>query len=138
MDKRLTGSLRTLERNIRSLPRIRLFVNGWRVSVPKRGGIYVIWTLRTGKAIYVGETCNLNSRLGDLGRIANHTFRRKASKIHRTHQKKALDKVMFENYLLSFKTVPFGRKEVEEYLILKWKPQHNKPQRRLLESEQYK
>jgi RsmE family RNA methyltransferase len=57
-----------------------LDVEDWRVDVPLEAGVYVIWD-RKDIPRYVGESCNLLHRFGDLERSVNHTFRRKV-KVH--------------------------------------------------------
>ncbi len=110
----------------------------WASDVPQDAGVYVLW--KDAAPIYVGETSSLRSRMRDLTRIENHTFARLTCKqfsIEPT-DKAGLIGVLSKTYKLSFILVPFGRKEVEEYLILRWRSSlFNKPTTRLMKGTQY-
>ncbi len=129
------------EKQIREAPRRRILEkDNWKGDVPSVGGVYVIWGISTGVPVYVGETCHLNHRFIDLGQKSRHTFRRKAAKILNLSnaKEKALSQAISEGYTLSYLPIPFGRKEVEEFLILRWqKTLINKPPKRLILSNNY-
>lgn len=113
----------------------------WREDVPSVGGVYVIWNKKGRKAAYVGETCHLNHRFGDLERTVNHTFRGKVAAILKVApgNESLLSKKISRRFSISYLPLEFGRKELEEYLVLKWAGTViNKPAKRLRLSEQYK
>ncbi len=125
-----------------TLARRHTLFNGvaWRDGVPNIGGVYVIWNKGNRKAKYVGETCHLNHRFGDLERTVNHTFRVKTAAILKVSSGNdaLLSKRMSSHFSASYLPLEFGRKELEEYLRLKWASTVlNKPARRLRLSEQY-
>lgn len=110
----------------------------WRNNFPKEGGVYVLW--ENGSPVYVGETSGLWSRMGDLSRPVNHPFPAKVAIILALHEApiKELRAAIERRYKLSYVVVPFGRAEVEEYLILRWRNTLiNKPTKRLLNGVQY-
>lgn len=110
----------------------------WRKSFPQEGGVYVLW--ENGYPVYVGETSGLKSRMGDLSRPVNHPFPAKVAIILALHKApiKELRAAIERQYKLSYVLVPFGRAEVEEYLILRWRSTLiNKPTKRLLNGTQY-
>ncbi len=110
----------------------------WADDVPLEAGVYAIWEGET--PIYVGESSSLKARMSDIGRPVNHTFARKTCKalLISDTSLEDLAAAMRARYTLSFVAVPFGRAEVEEYLILRWrKTLINKPAKRLLRSPQY-
>jgi hypothetical protein len=110
-------------------------VRGWKDKFPEEGGVYVLWD--NGVPVYVGETSGLKSRMGDLSR----PFPGKVA-IILSLCKMPLEKLreaIKNKYKLSYCIIPFGRAEVEEYLILRWrKTLINKPTKRLLAGKQYK
>lgn len=82
----------------------------------------------------------MKHRLSDLSQSRTHTFRNKIAKKLGLLDASAetLSKAISDDYELSFLPVPFGRKEVEECLILKWENTLiNKPPVRLKLSENY-
>ena len=112
---------------------------GWKDKFPEEGGIYVIW--ENELPVYVGETSGLKSRMGDLSRPINHPFPKKVTLILSLQKVpiEILRKKISESYKLSYLVVPFGRAEIEEYLILRWrKTLLNKPTKRLLNGKQYR
>lgn len=142
MKKSALRKLRKLESQVRKAHRSSLHPrSGWNDDVPSLGGVYVIWEKKSRKKpIYVGETCHLKLRFGDLRRNVNHSFRKRiAKRLKLEHLSDTeFSKRLSRKYSISFVTVEFGRKELEEYLLLRWrKSAVNKPQKRLLRSEQY-
>lgn len=110
----------------------------WASDVPQDAGVYVLW--KGSSPIYVGETSSLRSRMRDLTRVENHTFARLTCKQYSiaSSDKVGLVAVLSKTYTLSFILVPFGRKEVEEFLILRWRSSlFNKPTTRLMKGTQY-
>jgi len=112
----------------------------WKMDVPSLGGVYAIWSKSSGEPVYVGETCHLSHRFSDLTRTVNHTFRRKMARQYRMVRSTdaMLSKRLSKDFKISFLVIDFGRKELEEFLILNWsKTLINKPQKRLLLSHEY-
>ncbi len=110
----------------------------WAADVPQEAGVYVLW--KEGAPVYVGETSGLRLRLRDLTNFENHSFAKNAAREFTiaTDDLVMLRQVLSQNYELSFVVVPFGRKEVEEYLILRWRSTLvNKSTSRLKKSKQY-
>ncbi len=110
----------------------------WASNVPQEAGVYVLW--KDESPIYVGETSSLRSRMRDLTRFENHTFARLTCKQFGITKvdKAGLVDIFSKTYKLSFILVPFGRKEVEEFLILRWRSSlFNKPTTRLMKGTQY-
>lgn len=110
----------------------------WAQDIPREAGVYTVW--EGDKPIYVGESSSLRARMSDIGRPLNHTFARKTCKTFLISESslEELAAAMRARYLLSFILVPFGRAEVEEYLVLRWRSTLvNKPAKRLLRSPQY-
>lgn len=103
--------------------------------------MYAIWDRSSGALVYVGETSGLRDRFGDLGRLPNHTFRRYAArllKVNRALRAAALSSAMAARFEVGFLVVKFGRAELEEFLILRFRASLvNKPAKRLLRSPQY-
>lgn len=78
--------------------------------------------------------------MGDLTVFKNHSFARRTCDLFGlvASDKKGLISAYSSNYELSFCAIPFGRKEVEEYLILRWRSTlSNKETARLLAGHQY-
>src|SRR4051794_19740965 len=111
-----------LMKKIISRPRRQMLnLAQWRDGVPECGGVYVIWDMKQ-KPRYVGESCNLLHRFGDLQRTVNHTFRRKVQVSLRLDgcTELRLSQAIAKRYQISYLPVAIGRIELEEYLILKW------------------
>lgn len=132
-------SLRDYESALSGAPR-RVVGGGqkWASDVPQDAGVYVLW--KDESPIYVGETSSLRSRMRDLTRFENHTFAKLTCKQFgiATADKAGLVDIFSKTYKLSFILVPFGRKEVEEFLIIRWRSSlFNKPTTRLMKGSQY-
>lgn len=117
-----------LEEAIKGEPRRPILSSTtWKDDVPHVGGVYVIWDKQTGNPVYVGETCHLNHRFIDLK--THHNFRRKAIDKHQfvdSPESSALSQKLSELYSLSFLPLYIGRKELEEFLNLKWRDDYGK------------
>ena len=116
----------------------------WTSIFPSCAGIYIVF--EKGKLVYVGETGNLKDRMKDLGRTVNHTLRRavgnekfcyikgweKATSKRRFNDKieKLITGYFRKNMEVSFLAIPLGRKELEEWIIEKFKPHYNKKEGR--------
>ena len=127
--------LRSLERQLMAAPRrVLLGTPSWKDDVPSVGGVYAIWSQK-GKPQHVGETCHLKHRCKDLERTVNHTFREKMAVYYGMQRcsDDDLSKKLSKEFFYSFLPVDFGRKELEEYLVVKWKSSIiNKPPKRFL------
>lgn len=106
---------------------------------PEKPGVYVLFKGR--KAVYVGETANIQKRVNNLRSTRNHTIRRTIGKKYfsdsRSYElatsnkkfpneiEKQVNKFINEKLQISIMEINFGRKEVEEYLIKKYQPCFN-------------
>jgi hypothetical protein len=139
MDPAVREFLTAREAELRTATRrVLMEAPKWADDVPHDAGVYVVW--EEDAPIYVGESSSLSARMSDIGRPVNHTFARKTCKALGITEASLEDlaHAMRSRYALSFATVPFGRAEVEEYLVLRWrKTLINQPAMRLLRSKQY-
>ncbi|MDO8684538.1 MAG: hypothetical protein Q7N50_13805 [Armatimonadota bacterium] len=106
----------------------------WHDELPKAGGVYAIWEKQTREAVavYVGETCCLEHRFADLDHTRNHPFLGKAAEyLELSRGDEHLKPQISQSYCISYLELDFGRKELEEYLVLRWKPKFNKTPGRL-------
>lgn len=135
----MNEELEKYEAALRAAPRVRpLSSKGWASHIPKESGVYVVW--EHDIPYYVGETSSLRLRMSDLSRPVNHTFSKKVAKALGLSENEyaRLATEISARYELSCVPVSFGRKEVEEYLILRWRETIiNKPTKRLLHGSQY-
>jgi hypothetical protein len=134
--------LATLEQALCDAPRrVLLGSPHWKDDVPGLGGVYAIWSKKDSRPVYVGETCHLNHRCIDLGKTVNHTFRRKMAIAYEMREcsDEELTTKLSKDFLYSFIPVELGRKELEEYLTVKWKATliNNPPKRLLLRDVSY-
>jgi len=139
MNTPLRDILERYESDLRGAARrILMSAPAWAEDVPLEAGVYAVW--EGDVPIYVGETSCLKARMSDIGRPVNHSFARKLCKalLLSPTSLDELAAAMRKSYLLSFVAIPFGRAEVEEYLVLRWRQTLvNKPAKRLLRSPQY-
>ena len=138
LPKQVRSKLEGYEEALSSSERLSpLSAVDWASDVPHEAGVYVIWQRK--KPIYVGQTSSLSARMVDLARPVNHTFSRKTCKALEIPESSLVEfKKAMKKYKLSYIQVPFGRSELEEYLVLRWrKSLINKPAARLLKSPQY-
>jgi hypothetical protein len=103
-------------------------LDSWTDGMPENPGVYAIWDINERNLAYIGETSSLKSRMRDIGKIKNHTFRRTVAKKPEmaSNEEADLSAKMSNHYAVSFIEVQFGRAELEEFLILRWKPELNK------------
>ncbi|MEW8372644.1 MAG: GIY-YIG nuclease family protein [Candidatus Thiodiazotropha sp.] len=110
----------------------------WAKQVTRDAGVYAFFD--QDNVVYIGESGSLKARMGDVRRTVNHTLRRNiGAKLFSEIEgyKKATSKMKFpehieilvDEYMKKLHTaivpVPFGRTEVEEYLVRKFKPKFN-------------
>ena len=112
--------------------------------MPNKAGVYII--REKDNTIYVGETGNIKKRMSDLNRTQNHTFRRTIGEklfskrkeyTKATSKRKYTDKLEEElsqwisnNCDVSYITLDFGRKELEEYYQEKYQLYNKRKKRR--------
>lgn len=104
----------------------------WRVEkILSKSGVYALF--EKDKLVYIGETGNLQDRMGDLNRTVNHSFRKqlgatrfggiKSKRKFADEVEKLLDDFFSEHLYVSFIPVNFGRLEIETFLIDKHQAQ---------------
>ena len=71
--------------------------------------------------MYVGETANLYERMSDLGSFRNHTFTKKIRAKHRLETASEVRSVIRRRFFVSCIAVAFGRKEIEESMVVHWR-----------------
>ena len=109
----------------------------WKHKFPQRAGIY--FGFLDNKLCYIGETAELRARMGDLGNTYNHTLRKKIgilklgfkleknektgklSNKFKDGEEVKLNKYMSDHLEIKFLDLNFGRKEVEDQLVEKYK-----------------
>ena len=130
-----------MARELENAPRRQVLRSAtWAVDTPPEPGVYALWDIQSGAAVYVGETSSLRHRMRDLGRTVNHTCRRKIAARHQLTgaNEVALSAAIAERYTPSFIQVSLGRVELEEYLSIRWgRSLFNSPARRLLRGRSY-
>lgn len=91
-------------------------------EVPKEKGLYVIIQKDENEICYIGESKNLHDRLYNHHRTGNHSSFRKnlAKKFNESLQTEFLTKCV-----VTCLPMLYGRKELEEYLVEKYKPVFN-------------
>jgi hypothetical protein len=103
----------------------------WKNHFPKLAGIYAIF--ENSNLVYIGQTSELRSRMSDIRRTYNHTFRKKIgllrlngaiikSKFSNEIEDK-LTAYMVNNCSFTYCAIPFGRLEVESFLVQKYQEQ---------------
>ena len=132
--------LEQYERSLTAAERRSLDATGvtWSGAFAAEGGVYAVWEGRT--PIYVGESSSVALRMGDIRRPVNHPFPKKVCAEHGLEpgDLTALALFMSSRYTISSLPVLFGRRELEEYLVLRWRRfVLNRPARRLRQSPQY-
>ena len=136
MEDWIESELKRLERNLLKAKRQSLLASeSWRETVPREPGVYIVWDSQTANPLYVGETANLYKRMSDIGRNANHTFRRRVLRRwkSRLQSDKLISQLISRKCMLSILVVQFGRRELEERLVGAWSEKYdllNKPVRR--------
>ncbi len=111
----------------------------WAKSFPEESAVYLF--REDCKVCYVGETGSLRGRMFDIRYTKNHTLRRNLGNHHyfrlpnyeKPSSKKGfshdieikLDDKIQKHLTLSYITISLGRKELEERLFDKLKPEYN-------------
>lgn len=123
MDTTIHTQLETLEAALIAAPCHEPFASPtWTLAVPEAPGVYVLWDVRAREPVYVGETACLRQRMIDFGRYRNHSARRKLAEQLRlaAGDEAGISAAIRERYVVSYLEVHLGRKELEEFLTLKW------------------
>jgi hypothetical protein len=110
----------------------------WLKEIPSEAGIYAFF--KNDTIIYIGETGSLRGRMRDSTRTVNHTLRRTIGKRkyknvkgyqEATSHKKFPDHIerQINKYMSSLNIViipvSFGRSEIEEYIVDRYRPIYN-------------
>ena len=139
-DETLERWLRTYETRLMDVDRRRAVELSlpWERTFEYEPGVYVVFNHT--RIVYVGETASLRSRMNNLRHTQQHTLRRTVGRSEfrdvpgfqeATSSKKfpAHVETMVIDFLNSLQLaatrVPFGRKEVEEFLVSKYDPTYN-------------
>ncbi|WP_161531199.1 hypothetical protein [Riemerella anatipestifer] len=121
------------EQTLFSLPKIKFERDiAWRKNyLIDSAGIYALF--EKDDLIYIGETGNLIKRMSDITRTFNHTFRKQLGKKRFSgtilggkfddNVEALLDNYFDNDLYVSFMEVNFGRLEIEDYLVDKYKYQ---------------
>lgn len=112
MKREILTQLFRLAHELKSKKRMAFPLDGaWEDLPPAQSGVYAIWC--DDKCVYVGETCHLRHRLSDIVH-GKHRFIRSRLTLGMTINE------ILENHRISFVTDFIGRKELEEFLTVKW------------------
>jgi hypothetical protein len=113
-------------------------------AVPCSGGVYVLWDTKFRAPAYVGETCHLNIRIHELVKLPRHVFRGKLATTLKFDPKDAVAifLALSGGYTVSYQMIDRGRKELEEFLIVRWNKKFqksllNRVQKRFTRTNQY-
>jgi hypothetical protein len=124
--------LENIEYHLLNYEKLKFSYNtNWNKQFPKSPGIYAIF--ENSELIYIGQTSELRSRMSDIRRTYNHTFRKKLGLlkfkgkiINNKFSDEIEEKVtnyMVENLSFTHYVIPFGRIEIETFLVQKYKDQ---------------
>ncbi len=116
----------------------------WEKQFPAVAGVYVAF--ENGRIVYVGETDNLQCRMGSLRDSRNHTLRRSVGDRHfsklkgytkaTTRQKfpddieERLERLLRTTFEVAILPLAIGRKEFEDWLRAKPHKLYNRPRRK--------
>lgn len=115
----------------------------WAKTFPKESGVYMLFEKE--KLVYVGESGSISGRVMDMLNSRHHTVRRALGELRYKEvpgYKKATSSIKYPDHIeklveatmKSFKIsalqIPFGRKEFEEHIDSKYKPELNRKGRR--------
>ncbi len=82
MRKNIRNKLLKLEKQLLSTPPIKMLPSSkskHNEPLSRQAGVYAIRRIGTGLPVYLGESSSFHSRMADLRRSENHTFRKKAA-----------------------------------------------------------
>jgi excinuclease UvrABC nuclease subunit len=115
----------------------------WFKEIPSEAGVYAFF--KNDKIIYIGETGSLRSRIKDSTRTVNHTLRRTIGKRRYKNIKGYLEATSYKRFpdhietkinkymnsiYIVFIPVSFGRSEIEEYIVDRYRPIYNNKSKR--------
>ena len=86
--------------------------------LPKANGVYIIYLAE--QILYIGESKNIWDRFWKHHRTGN------ASSFRANMIKENIESSILDNCTIQYVQLLYGRKELEEYLIEKYKPVFNK------------
>jgi hypothetical protein len=118
--------------------------SGWAKQFPAEAGVYILFD---GSAlVYAGETSSIKERMRDYLDTRHHTVRRKiglfnfsgvagfkmasSKKRFPAHIEKMVENRLKNEIKICFLVIELGRKELEEFIINKFKPRYNSKGRR--------
>jgi hypothetical protein len=115
----------------------------WAKSFPDDSGVYMLFD--KGQLIYVGESGSISGRVMDMLNSRHHTVRRALGELrfkdvpgykkatssikYPEHIEMLVEKTM-KGFKISVLPILFGRKEFEEYVESKYKPELNRKGKR--------
>jgi excinuclease UvrABC nuclease subunit len=115
----------------------------WAKSFPEDSGVYMLFEV--GRLVYVGESGSLSGRVMDMLNSQHHTVRRALGELrfkdvpgymkatssikYPEHIEKMVEETM-KGFKISVLPIPFGRKEFEEHIESKYKPELNRKGKR--------
>ena len=115
----------------------------WAKSFPNDSGVYMLF--EGEQIVYVGESGSLSGRVMDMLNSRHHTVRRALGELrfkdvpdykkatssikYPEHIEKMVEETM-KGFKISVLPIPFGRKEFEEYIESKHKPELNRTGKR--------
>lgn len=115
----------------------------WANGQPKEAGVYMLF--EKGSLVYVGETGSIAGRISDMLDSRHHTVRRAigekrfsqvvgyekaTSKSKHPEHIEAKVQETISSFVLSVLPIKIGRKEFEEYIFSKYKPELNRKAKR--------
>lgn len=131
-NKQIEAIIEKIEYNLLNNSRLQFtYDTDWNKNFPQSSGIYAIFD--NSNLVYIGQTSDLRSRMSDIRRTYNHTFRKKLG-LSRLNGKiinnKFSDEIeenltayMVKNLSFTHYEIPFGRLEIETVLVQKYKEQ---------------
>lgn len=126
-NKQIIAFVREVENELLNSTKIKFSLNPkWLSNIPFEAGIYAAFDKKN--LVYIGETANLNSRMNEVKRTYNHSFRKQLGKklfnIKKSPKGKfpekienALNSYFEKNISFTFKRLNFGRLETESLLV---------------------
>lgn len=70
MTKATLTWLKQQEKDFLASPRLSITASDdFLARVPSSGGVYVLWSIKSGSPAYIGETCHLKHRIHELVRL---------------------------------------------------------------------
>jgi hypothetical protein len=115
----------------------------WAKTFPSDSGVYMLFEKE--ELVYVGESGSLSGRVTDMLNSRHHTVRRSLGELRFKNEpgyKKATSSIKYPEHIenlvqetmksfkISVLPIPFGRKEFEEYIESKHKPELNRKGKR--------